>query len=83
MSRRDLAHVLQALWRLSGGVAREGVAVADVEEAIGRTRGDMRTLLNLRSLADEGTAVELEPGTWALTPGGLDVVEQDHELSDR
>lgn len=82
MSRRDLAHVLQALWKLSGGVAGVGVPVSAVDEAIGR-RGDMRTPLNLQSLADEGTAVQLDDGTWALTPGGVDVLEQDREISDR
>jgi len=83
VSRRDLAHVLQALWKVSGGVAGVGVALSEVEDAIGRSRGDMRTLLNLQSLAAEGTAVQLDDGTWALTLGGVDVLEQDRELSDR
>ena len=83
MSRRDLAHVLQALWKLSGGVAGVGVPVASIEEAIGRGRGDMRTTLNLQSLADEGTAEQCPDGTWALTLGGVDVLEQDREISDR
>ena len=83
MSRRDLVHVLEALSRLSGGDRHVGVSVADVEEAIGRGHGDMRTPLNLQSLSDQGLAVRLPEGTWALTPQGIAWVKQDRELSDR
>jgi hypothetical protein len=83
VSRRDLVHVLEALWRGSGGQPNVGVTVADIEEAIGRGRGDMRTPLNLQSLADDGLAVRLTDGVWALTPQGVARREEDRELSDR
>ena len=83
MSRRDLTRILHALWRLSSGEPGVAVPVADIEEAIGRGRGDMRTPLNLRSLSEEGLAVQLPEGTWALTPEGIAWLKQDRELSDR
>ena len=83
MSRRDLVHVLNALWRLSGGQPDVGVPVADIDNAIGRGHGDMRTPLNLQSLSDDGRAVQVMEGTWALTPEGIDWLKQDRELSDR
>jgi hypothetical protein len=83
VSRRDLVHVLNALWRLSGGDAGVGVAVAEIDEAIGRGHGDMRTPLNLQSLSFESLAVRLPDGTWALTTQGIAWLEQDRELSDR
>jgi hypothetical protein len=83
MSRRDLAHVMNALWNLSGGVAGAAVAIGAVDEAIGRGRNDTRTPLNLRSLADDGLVEELAEGRWALTPDGVSWIVQDRELSDR
>jgi hypothetical protein len=83
MSRRDLAHVMNALWDLSGGVPAVPVQVAAVDEAIGRGRGDMRTPLNLGSLADEGHVVALADDAWALTPDGVAWIAEDRELSDR
>jgi hypothetical protein len=83
MSRRDLAHVLNALWDRSGGEAGTGVAVTDVDEAIGRHPRDMRTPLNLGSLRDQGLVASLPDGTWALTPEGVAWLQQDRELSDR
>jgi len=83
MSRRDLAHVLDVLWQRSGGEAGVGVAVADIDAAIGRGHDDMRTPLNLRSLADDGRAEQLGDGGWALTPAGVAWCEQDRDLSDR
>jgi len=83
VSRRDLLHVLNALWRLSGGAPDAGVPVARIDEAIGRGHGDMRTLLNLQSLADDGRAVHRPDGSWALTADGIAWLEQDRELSDR
>jgi hypothetical protein len=74
---------MDALWRLSGGAAAVGVPVSAIEEAIGRGRGDMRTPLNLQSLADQGHAVRLPDGKWALTPEGVAWLKQDRELSDR
>ena len=83
MSRRDLLHVLNALWRLSGGAPDAGVPVARIDEAIGRGHGDMRTPLNLQSLAEQGLAVRLGEGSWALTDEGVAWLKQDRELSDR
>ncbi len=77
MSRRDLLHILNALWDRTGGRAGEGVPVADIDEAIGRGRNDMRTPLNLQSLTDDGRVVRLEDGTWALTPEGVEWIERD------
>jgi len=79
MSRRDLAHVRTALWNLSRGQA-DVVAVADIDEAIGRGRNDMRTPLNLQSLADEGLVARAGDG-WALTPQGVAWIVQDRALS--
>jgi len=83
MSRRDLLHVLTALQRLSAGDVEAGVTVAALDEAIGRGRGDMRTPLNLQTLADDGRVVLLDDGAWALTPEGVAWLREDAELSDR
>jgi len=83
MSRRDLAHVCTALWDLSGGQADVAVAAADIDEAIGRGRGDMRTPLNLQTLGEQRLVVALGDAGWALTPQGVAWVVQDRELSDR
>jgi hypothetical protein len=83
MSRRDLAHVMNALWELSTGDPAVGVPVSAVDEAIGRGRNDMRTPLNLQSLAEDGLVVALPDGTWALTPDGIAWLEEDRKLSDR
>jgi hypothetical protein len=82
VSRRDLVHILDALWRLSRGEANVEVPVSDIDEVIGRGHGDMRTPLNLQSLADERLAVQLSKGTWALTPQGIEWIKDDRELSD-
>jgi hypothetical protein len=83
MSRRDLAHVMTALWDLSGGTSGVEVAVDGIDAAIGRGRGDMRTPLNLQSLAEQGHVAALSGGGWALTPAGVDWIVEDRELSDR
>jgi hypothetical protein len=83
MSRRDLAHVMTALWDLTGGAADVAVDVGAVDAAIGRGRNDMRTPLNLQSLADDGLVVASGDGAWALTPDGVAWIVQDRELSDR
>ena len=83
MSKRDLLHVMDALWELSGAAPGVGVAVADIDAAIGRGRGDMRTPLNLQSLAEDGRAVALPDGRWALSAHGVAWVQQDRDLSDR
>ena len=59
------------------------MAVADIDQAIDRGHGDMRTPLNLQSLTEEGLAVRLDQSTWALTPEGIAWLKQDAELSDR
>lgn len=81
MSRRDLAHVMTALWNLSDATADVAVDIADIDEAIGRGRADMRTPLNLQSLGDEGHTVDLGDGNWALTPDGIAWIVQERELS--
>jgi hypothetical protein len=83
MSRRDLAHVMNALQELWAGDPAVGVPVSAVDDAIGRGRNDMRTPLNLQSLADDGLVLALADGTWALTPDGIAWLEEDRELSDR
>jgi hypothetical protein len=83
VSRRDVLHILNALWRLSGGVPEVGVPVASIDEAIGRGHGDMRTPLDLQSLAADGRAFRVPDGGWALTPRGIAWLEEDRELSDR
>ena len=75
--------MLNALARLSGGDASVGVPVAEIDDAIGRGHGDMRTPLNLQSLSDEGLALRLRDGSWALSAEGIAWLEQDRELSDR
>jgi hypothetical protein len=81
MSRRDLAHVLNALWSLSGGKPDVAVKVADIDGAIGRGHRDMRTPLNLQSLAEQGLVAPAADGGWALTPQGAESIVQDRELS--
>jgi hypothetical protein len=83
MSRRDLAHVLDVLWERSRGEAGVGVAVADIDAAIGRGHDDMRTPLNLQSLAADGRAERLPDGRWALTSEGVAWLREDRDLSDR
>lgn len=83
MSRRDLVHILDALWRLSGGTPGVGVSVADIDDAIGRGHRDMRTPLNLQSLSDTDLVAPLGDGAWALTPRGVAWLVEDRELSDR
>jgi hypothetical protein len=81
MSRRDLVHVLNALWDLSGGDLAVSVPVAAIDEVIGRGRRDMRTPLNLQSLGDEGLVAPHADGGWRLTPEGVAWLQQDRELS--
>jgi hypothetical protein len=81
VSRRDLVRLLYALSRLSNGAANVGVGVADLDQAIGRGHGDMRTPLNLQSLVDDGRVAQLADGRWALTAQGVEWLKQDDELS--
>jgi hypothetical protein len=83
VSRRDLVRLLHALERLSNGVADVGGPGDDLDGAISRGHGDMRTPLNLQSLAADGRARQLPDGTWALTPEGVAWLRQDRDLSER
>jgi hypothetical protein len=81
VSRRDLAHVLNAMSERSSGRAGDAVAVADIDEAIGRHGGDMRTPLNLESLRADGLVAPAGDDAWALTPEGVAWLRRDRELS--
>jgi hypothetical protein len=83
MSRRDLVHVLTALAELAGNQPGVPVAVADIDERMGRGRADFRTTLNLASLAEEGLAEEVEAGTWAATPAGIARHGEDEDYASR
>jgi hypothetical protein len=83
VSRRDLVRLLEALSRLSNGVPEVGVRVGDLDRAIGRGHGDMRTPRNLQSLSDDGLVVPVADGAWALTAQGIAWLREDRELSDR
>jgi hypothetical protein len=83
VSRRDLAHVMTALWNLSGAASDVAVDVTAIDEAIGRGRNDMRTPLNLESLAQDGLVNAVGAGRWALTVQGIAWIVEDRELSDR
>jgi len=83
MSRRDLANLSTALWNLTGGQADVAVDVDEISEAIGRGRGDMRTALNLQTLADQGFVLAPDEKRWALTPKGVASIDEDRRLSDR
>jgi hypothetical protein len=83
VSQRDLVHVLGCLWDRSGGRAGVPVAIADIDEDIGRGRGDMRTPLNLSALERQGLVVSPDDGAWALTSQGVARIAEDRELSDR
>jgi hypothetical protein len=83
MSRRDLLHVLAALGTLAGDEAGVPVAVAAIDEAIGRGRADMRTPLNLASLAADDLAVDHGDGTWSLTPAGVARHREDEDYAGR
>jgi hypothetical protein len=81
VSRRDLLHLVNALWDLSGGRPDVGVRVEALDAAIGRGHGDMRTPLNLQSLEGDGRAARRPDGTWALTAAGVEWLREDRDLS--
>jgi hypothetical protein len=83
MSRRDLLHVLTALSDLAGGEAGVPVTVEAIDEAIGRGRSDMRTPLNLASLAADDLAVDHGDGTWSLTAAGAARHRDDEDYAGR
>lgn len=74
---------MSSLWELSGGRAGTAVPVGAVGEAIGRGRRDMRTPLNLASLAEQGLVERVAGDGWALTQQGVEWLREDRELSDR
>jgi hypothetical protein len=83
MSRRDLLHVLTALAELAGGEPGVPVTITAIDEAIGRGRGDMRTPLNLASLAADGLAQPADDGTWSLTDAGAQRHRDDEDYAGR
>jgi hypothetical protein len=83
VSRRDLTHLMTALADAAHAEADVGVRVAELDEAIGRGRADMRTPLNLASLEADGLVRKLADGTWALTDAGVQWLREDEALSDR
>jgi hypothetical protein len=66
---------------MSGGEPGVGVPVVQIEEAIGRGYGDMRTPLNPQSLSEEGLAARLPDGSGALTAAGGAWLKRDRGLS--
>jgi hypothetical protein len=83
VSRRDLLHVLTALSNLAGGKPGVPVTIAAIDEAIGRGRADMRTPLNLASLAADGLAEPAGDGTWSLTEAGAQRHREDEDYAGR
>jgi repressor of nif and glnA expression len=83
MSRRDLVHVLNALADAARAEAGVGVPAGVIDEAVGRSPGDLRTLLNLQSLEADGLVREAGAGGWALTEAGVQHLRDEQELSDR
>jgi hypothetical protein len=83
MSRRDLLHVLTALAELAGNAPGVPVAVAAIDEAVGRGRDDMRTPLNLASLQADGLVEPGADGTWSLTAAGAERHREDEDYAGR
>jgi hypothetical protein len=83
MSRRDLLHVLTALAELAGNAPDVPVTVAAIDERVGRGRADMRTPLNLASLAGEGLANHHADGTWSATAAGIARHHDDEDYAGR
>ncbi|WP_027006424.1 hypothetical protein [Conexibacter woesei] len=83
MSDRDLLHVLTALAELAGNEAGVAVAVTALDERIGRGRSDMRTPLNLASLAADGLAEQVDATHWSATPAGIARHGEDEDYASR
>jgi hypothetical protein len=83
MSRRDLLHVLTALAELAGETAGTPVAVTAIDERIGRGRADMRTPLNLTSLAADGLAEQVDASHWTPTAAGIARHRDDEDYASR
>lgn len=79
MSRRDLDHLLHALADAAHAEAGVAVPVAVLDEAIGRSRNDMRTPLNLASLAADGLVHDHGADGWSLTEAGVARLRADDE----
>jgi hypothetical protein len=60
-----------------------GVSVEALDEAIGRSRRDMRTPLNLASLQADGLAEPNADGTWSLTAAGAQRHRDDEDYAGR
>ena len=82
MSRRDLLHVLTALAELAGNQPGAPVSVTDLDERLGRGRADLRTTINLSSLAAEGLAEQLDPTHWSPTPAGIARHGEDEDYAN-
>jgi hypothetical protein len=83
VSRRDLLHVLTALVELAGNQPGTPVAVTDLDERLGRGRAEMRTSLNLASLAADGLAEQVDAGHWAATAAGIERHGEDEDYASR
>jgi hypothetical protein len=83
MSRRDLLHVLTAVVELAGDEPGTSVDVAAIDERIGRGRGDLRTPLNLTSLAADGLVEQVDATHWAATPAGVARHRDDEDYASR
>jgi hypothetical protein len=83
MSRRDLLHVLTALVELAGDEPGIPVTLTALDERIGRGRADMRTPLNLASLAADGLAEQIDATTWSATPAGVARHRDDEDYASR
>jgi hypothetical protein len=83
MSRRDLLHMLTAVAALAGDRAGVPVAVAAIDERVGRGRQDMRTPLDLANLAADGLVADQGDGTWALTEAGVARHHEDEDYAGR
>lgn len=83
MSRRDLLHVLTAVAALAEDRAEVPVAVAAIDEKVGRGRQDMRTPLDLANLAAEGLVTDNGDGTWSLTGAGVARHREDEDYAGR
>ncbi|HEY6761539.1 MAG TPA: hypothetical protein VI318_18710 [Baekduia sp.] len=83
MSRRDLLHVLTAVVELAGDEPGTSVDVAAIDERIGRGRGDLRTQLNLTSLAADGLVEQVDATHWAPTPAGVARHRDDEDYASR
>lgn len=72
--------MLRALADAAHAEADVGVPTAVIDDAVGRSRGDMRTALDLGALRDDGMVSEQHPGVWALTREGIERLREEHEL---